>query len=896
MSIFNKVAFASLKKNKTRTVATIVGIILSAAMICAVTTSISSALNFMKDYAKYNTGDWYGGVYSVEKEALDDLRSSEDIEKLTYAKQLGYAIAEGCANPDKPYLYILGAGEGFEGMMPVHLTSGRYPASAEEILLPNHLLDNGGVAHRLGDQLVLRIGDRVSEGFVLNQDNPYRGSEAEDIAESLEIRETRTYTVVGFYERPDFEQYSAPGYTAITLDTAGVGSEKYDIYFKTERAGGFYDFLSQFTKKHGISNFQTNTDLLMYSGTMQYPEFYLVVYGVAAIVIVLILFGAVSLIYNAFSISVSERTKQFGLLSSVGATKKQIRKMVLFEALAVSAVGIPLGVLAGIGGIGLTFHFVGDMFTGMGFPEAVPLRLCVSWQSVVAACVIALGTVFISAWIPSIRATHVTAIDAIRQSKDIKVDGKTVKTSKLTYRLFGLPGVIASKHFKRNRKKYRTTVISLFMSIVLFVSAASFVSYTKKIVDVSYGTLGYDLIYYASGLDKDRDIDKLLTDMKSAQGITDGNYYGRYLIRVDADRAALTKDFLEDYADVLEIEEEDKTANFLASVIFVQDEEYKEILAENGLSEKQYMDTNAPLAVAFDQYKTFSATKEKYTTGHFLSVDKCELEYEYEKDLGDYYVYEVFEGENGEKMCRLEHFFDEENTKVVPYDEIYTVGKMSVGAVIDKAPYFVETAADMVMLYPYSAARTVLVGMSDAMSVHFVFKSDDHKASYKGLGDVLSANGLTKQNLYDYAEIAEDNRNMITVINVFAYGFIILISLIAATNVFNTVSTGISLRRREFAMLKSVGMTSKGFNKMMNYECLLYGAKALLFGLPTSFIITYLIYFFVSHGAEISFVLPWSAIGIAVFSVFAVVFATMMYSMGKIKKDNPIDALKNENL
>jgi putative ABC transport system permease protein len=137
---------------------------------------------------------------------------------------------------------------------------------------------------------------------------------------------------------------------------------------------------------------------------------------------------------------------------------------------------------------------------------------------------------------------------------------------------------------------------------------------------------------------------------------------------------------------------------------------------------------------------------------------------------------------------------------------------------------------------------------------------------------------------------------MITVINVFAYGFIILISLIAATNVFNTVSTGISLRRREFAMLKSVGMTSKGFNKMMNYECLLYGAKALLFGLPTSFIITYLIYFFVSHGAEISFVLPWSAIGIAVFSVFAVVFATMMYSMSKIKKDNPIDALKNENL
>ena len=135
-----------------------------------------------------------------------------------------------------------------------------------------------------------------------------------------------------------------------------------------------------------------------------------------------------------------------------------------------------------------------------------------------------------------------------------------------------------------------------------------------------------------------------------------------------------------------------------------------------------------------------------------------------------------------------------------------------------------------------------------------------------------------------------------TIVNIFAYGFIILISLIAATNVFNTISTSISLRRREFAMLRSVGMTEKGINKMMNYECILYGAKALLLGLPTSCLISFILYKIVSKGMMISFKLPWLAMGIATLSVFLVVFATMIYAMHKIKKENPIDALKNENI
>jgi putative ABC transport system permease protein len=160
----------------------------------------------------------------------------------------------------------------------------------------------------------------------------------------------------------------------------------------------------------------------------------------------------------------------------------------------------------------------------------------------------------------------------------------------------------------------------------------------------------------------------------------------------------------------------------------------------------------------------------------------------------------------------------------------------------------------------------------------------------------LSSMGLSSNSLIDYAAFSESDRAVITVLDVFSYGFIVLISLIAAANVFNTISTNIGLRRREFAMLKSIGMTQKMFNKMMNYECLLYGLKGLLYGIPVSIGITFLIYRSILNGLETSFFIPWYSIAIAIGSVFLVVFATMLYSMDKIKKDNPIDALKAETL
>ncbi len=919
MSIFNKVTIEILRKNRTRTIVTIIGVILSAAMFTAVTTTVSSLQNYMLQNAIYNEGDWHVSATHVDETFFDFLKdpasvidSSEKlacfedgkVESYVYSQQLGYALAEGCTNEYKPYLYIIGADKDFCETMPVHLTGGRLPEKVDEILLPEHLAENGEVYYKVGDVLTLEIGNRVSDGYVLGQNNPYLNAEEDEAVddgdveegsaerETLEVLETRTYTVVGFYERPDFENYSAPGYTAITvMDEVRPEGSLYNFYFKMEDPKDALEWFSNLPT--GASY---NSSLLSYLGVSEFVGFYSVLYGLAAIICGLIMFGSISLIYNAFAISVSERTKQFGLLSSIGATKKQLRKMVLFEAILVGVIGIPIGILAGVGGMGVTFYFIGNEFSSLT-NYAIPLTLSVYPGAIAAACIITLATVLVSAWIPSERATMVTAVEAIRQSGDVKLTRREQKKlrkkgasvtkdivmeegtsdttwgEKLIYRMFGLPGMIADKYYKRSRKKYRATVVSLFMSIVLFVSASALTSYLTDSVEGGFEGNGYDLIYnydpttymtYEEIINKDFSgqisHEALSQIFDEAKAVINATYVSQRLGHIDIDNQYLTDSFMEymtDKYEKLDLEYEKDCTNVLVGTFFVEDSVYEEFLREHKLDKDVYMNADKPLGVAIDGNTFFDYDLGKYITTNILKSENTEI---------------VLKGETTEVT-------------------------LQVGAIVEERPYFVSNMYQLSIVYPYSLREEVLQGLSEDNHFcgHYIL-SENHKETYEDIKNIVVENGLSKQYLYDYAEDVEESRTLIMIIKVFSYGFVVLISLIAAANVFNTVSTNISLRRKEFAMLKSVGMSHKEMNRMMNFECILYGSQSLLYGIPVSIAITWIIYKVISAGFTTGFYLPWGAIAIAVLSVFIVVFATMMYSMRKIKADNPIDALKNENL
>lgn len=917
MSIFNKVTLEILKKNKTRTIVTIIGIILSASMFTAVTTTVSSLQNYMVQNAIYNEGDWHVSAVEVDESFFAFLKNpaafmskQEDadrveifkegkIESYVYSQQLGYAYAEGCTNEYKPYLYVIGADKRYCETMPVHITGGRLPQKSDEILLPEHLAENGEVYYKVGDVLTLELGNRVSDGYVLGQYNPYLNAEegepveGSDVdtkkeSETLEVVETREFTVVGFYERPAFENFSAPGYTAITvMDRVRPAGSLYNFYFKMEDPKDALEWFG-----HLGTGASYNSSLLTYLGVSEFVGFYSVLYGLAGIICGLIMFGSVSLIYNAFSISVSERTKQFGLLSSIGATKKQLRQMVLFEALFVSVIGIPLGIIAGIGGMGVTFHFIGKEFSTLT-DYAMPLTLSVYPGAILAACAITLVTVLVSAWIPSERATMVTAVEAIRQSGDVKLSRREQKKlrkteasgttvgEKIIYHVFGLPGMIADKYYKRSKKKYRATVVSLFMSIVLFISASALTSYLTDSVQSGFEKNGYDIAYvydptmYMTEEEvKNGDFSGMLSHeglsalFDEAEAVENATYAAKKTARVNIEMKYLSDGYLDYLTELYETVGGDfqlEERKVFVCAVFVEDSVYEEFLAECKFDKAKFTNLEKPIGVAVDGDTFFDYELGKYVTTDILKSDTAEI-----------IIENAPENEN-----------DTATEKAV----------LKVGAVVKERPYFVSDMYELSVVYPYSAREIVLrdLGIENQLCDHFVI-SKDHEASYKDLKDIVVENGLSKHYLYDYAEGAEESRTLIMIINVFSYGFIVLISLIAAANVFNTVSTNISLRRREFAMLKSVGMSHKEMNHMMNFECILYGSRSLLYGLPVSVLITWLIYLVISEGFTTEFYLPWGAIAIAVLSVFAVVFATMMYSMRKIKADNPIDALKNENL
>lgn len=950
MNIFHKVTLKNLKENKTRTLVTIVGIILSAAMFSATTISLSSLRHCLIQSAIYTDGSWYGTFQNLSAEDAEKIRSNDTISAAVSMEFLGYSELKGCTNESKPYLGVYGIQKDFTQLMPIHITSGRMPENSSEILLPNHLAYNGGIEYELNDTLKLNPGTRINDqGERLTNETPYLnnadsdGSKqyAEDelshagASEKLIPGEPKTYTVTGFYARPSFEDYSTPAYTALTI---GENDSEclYHLYVRTVSGKNTIPTLE--TIYDGIENSEYlsasfNYSLLRlygYSGESRYNS---VLFGLGAILIAIIMFGSISLIYNAFSISVSERTRQFGLLSSIGATKRQLTGSVLFEAVFLGCIGIPLGILSGLLGIGVTFFFTKDMIGQvLGIPgspglsgidpvilplgpvEQVSLRLYPSFYALALAILISLLTILISAYLPVRRAVKKSAIDAIRQTEDISIRPGKMKISRFTEKFFGFEGMLAAKNYKRNRKKYRATVISLFLSITLFISASSWCSYLTKSLDTVISDADYDIYYIYHEDDAGYPADVIFSELQKTKNVTEGVYSTQLYLTGSVDTASLSREY-RDYQKEYNEAQGNEYKEFASSlsdfqIVFLEDEAFLRYLNEQNLPESIYYNRERPTAVAVDTLRQYGYDGRYHSHHMFSDIKKANLQLHITFFKENMSRYLEINSENGEIQC-VNYNYETDTSMPEPLEESCQTIPITIGTVLTEAPpLFANEQDNPQLFFPYSFMDDIFssldrdreynnisgIPLSEKASKYMLFKCENHAETYEAMRKLLDDKGISSDSIIDYAANMENDRAMVTVMNVFAFGFITLISLIAAANVFNTISTNINLRRREFAMLKSVGLTPESFRKMMNFECLLYGIKGLLYGLPVSFLVTLLIYRTISNGLDASFYIPWYSIATAVFSVFLVVFVTMLYSMNKIKKENTIDVLKNENV
>lgn len=908
MNILGIVTRQNLKKNKSSTIATILGIMLSTAMFCAVTILMASFLSFMIDTTTYYEGNWHGASLGISVENVETIQNSDEIESTSITSLMGYAEIES-TNTDKPYIAIQAGDDSFFENMAIHLVDGRLPVDDREIIVPEHLFSSGGIQYKIDDEVKLNVGKRMlSDGkeIILN-------TELQQDTESIVHTTEKTYIVVGTYKRPcdGVEDYSAAGFTVLTKLNTFPEDGTFSCYYLMKEPKNIY----LFQERDDIGTTpKLNSELLLYNGVSSHNTFYKMLYSLAAIVCGLILFGSISLIYNAFSISVSERSKQFGLLSSIGATKKQLKRSVFLEGCYLSIIGIPLGVLLGIVGIGITLKCIGGNFATLASSN-IPMTLHVPLWSVLSAVVIAFITIMISALIPARRATKISAIQSIRQSEDIKLTAKNVKSSKLTSKVFGLSGTLAEKYYHRSHKKYRATIISLFMSVVLFVSASAFSMYMTHSVEDGMATQGFDIEFTHVPEDFDKVLpEELIQQISNINEVEKVASVTTEMVTTYVPTEALTDEYKQNYnlyksSDVTTDEYEIRNLNkndinnlpenipIDASAVFVDDIAYSSFVKESGLDESTYLNSTSPVAIMLAPKITyFNSDKDRFENIDIIKSNISKIKINQIAEKEGYYGYSSCLTEDGSAVYMYYPNSEGDTLTVEENEAVIGEKELKVGKNLFESPYFVDRyQSGITLIYPQSAHDVVIGKNSDEQLPTVLYiKAPNHAKAFNKICTILTDTGIPTLRLYDYAHRVETNRKMILIINVFAYGFITLISLIAIANVFNTISTNIYLRKREFATLQSIGMTPKGFNRMLNYECFMYGSRSLITGLPVSILLSWLMYKGIMNGLEISFMLPWKAIVIAVLSVFIVVFISMLFAMRKIKKENTIDALKLE--
>lgn len=949
MNLMKKLTLKNLKLNRKRTIVTIVGIILATALLSALVTLVSSFQYSMIEYQKQKGGDFHVKFSGVKMSELSEFKNNRNIESTFETMGMGFAKLDGCKNEDKPYAYVMATDEaGFEKGC-FNLIEGRMAKNEDEIVIPRHLKTNGRIDIKVGDEITLDIGKRYDSNTenVISENCAYE-HEAEKLTDTV----TKRYKVVGIMERPGYgmEDYSAAGYTfvtysdelaaidngtkseasevdttltvysrytqkalrnkdAVTADIIGVDEKLFEkandssVEMSAEESDRFLKEMENAKYDIYINGF-----LISYECVFPIDGTFKALFTVAAVVALIIILTSVYCIKNSFNISITEKIRQYGMLASVGATRRQIKSSVKTEAAMLGVVGIPVGTLSGILASLILVKVVNALSAGwLNFA----LSFHTSLPALILAVILSIATIYFSATGSARRAAKVTPLEAIRNTKEIKIKSAKLKTPAIIGRIWGIGGVISYKNIKRNNKKYRTTVTSIVICSVTFIVISYFMSMAFSVVGMSYASVDYNIGINMS-CKKDLDIEKLSELLSGIEGAEDYLVGAGYYF--DVDKPEYTKEYGE-YCGQLYDDSEDVSQEFLITVL--NDKSYDKYAYDAGIKNA----AAGAILVNKGTFDVYNENSSKYV--------KKEMEL-YKYKAGDtircgYNVYEDADDDDNAVEGDTESSTDdnnavegdtesgtEDNSGYVDEETINNgVRKtvdVTIAGVTDKVPTCYNGYGNTSLLFmnqkgfeslwadgksgnelkPGNAIYSAYVVAENADEYQDTFeKETEENPEYSQISFYVS--NLDKQ--------MRDEKSLFTLLGVFAYGLIVVIALIGITNIINTLSTGMELRSREFATLRSIGMTDKQFAGMVRLESVFISVKALVIGVPLGILISYLLCVMMNRMDDaIIYEPPYKAIILCIVVVIMLIYAIMKLSMTKLRHNNIIETIKNENL
>lgn len=882
MKLLNKLTLKNLRLNKVRTIVTIVGIMLSAALITVVSGMALSGRQTMIDGQTEWSGNYDVSLDIIDTAKIDKIRQNRNVENAFYKERLGFSKATVADNAEYGYAVTAISENAFDGCFKLKLEKGSFPTNSNEAVVTGAFKNTDGKDVKVGDKITLELGVlKGTDGKVLGESELLDLSPKRFKESKITDKKQKTYTITGIIENPNTRELNNPSscfeiYT-VSDEESPVEAirtkhmNKLYIAYTPQSEGNYLqntadilgfkaDDMSNVSSDEispedqqtsGVNGYSFNTVLLSMKGYGGSDGTNVMIFSLAVIIIIIVMLASVFVIRNSFAISITEKTSMYGMLASVGATKRQIRRNVLFEGFILGLIGIPLGILLGLGVnailIAILNSVLGDMLSGATFVFVTPTI------PIICAIVLSAVTIFLSSFFIALRASRIPPLVAIRGNKDIKIkNNKPYRTSKLTKKLFGVGGEIASKSLKRSRKKYRTTVISIVVSVAMFIAVSAFMDYGMTFTEHYYGNADYS--YMVTGI-----------DTKQAQTI----------------------------------EKMPEIENYLTVGL-----QYGYVSADVPVNEcgENFLYDNA------DGTKSFSVEFLEFEHDTFVQICR-ELKLDYNKVKGGVLAYSKVTPDYGEGSRSYDEpvplYGKDAPTKFIVYgndeegNELKT-GKLRVASLFDEIP----KSADSVIGEGTILGQGLIIGEQGVISpqlgehecyITLYANTSDHASLTNRIESMEGADDSIY--IYDYEETVRQFNAVMLIVGIFVYGFIGVISLIGLTNIFNTISTNMQLRSKEFASLKSIGMTKKEFNRMIRLESLMYGIKSLLIGIPLGVLGVFAIFSSFSKGSvPISFVFPWKAILISIAAVFIVVWLIMKYSISKVNKQNIIETIRNDNI